>query len=188
MKSKIIIFIIIFLGILSLYIYKPFLFRENIVEIVKASEVETHEYFNNKVQQYSVVSCEFGLKDVQHTFVYEEVFKERKYYGIEHYNIKRETIFSQTLNAEYIGRTDIKNTNFSELIDMAEDNCTQFQKSKGDSDDNTINWSYSEYIPEPPEPELSEEQKILKEEWEEEMRKKTIENRKNAKPIEDLFK
>ena len=48
-----------------------------------------------------------------------------------------------------IGGTTIENTTFPELVKMVKKDCSQFQKSKGNYTDETINWSYSSYTPEP---------------------------------------
>ncbi len=56
--------------------------------------------------------------------------------------------------SEYTGGTDVENTTFPELVEMVKEDCSQFQKAKGSASDETINWSYSPYIPRPPEPKV----------------------------------
>jgi hypothetical protein len=66
-------------------------------------------------------------------------------------------LFSQTKKeweTSYIGGTTIENTTFPELVKMVKEDCSQFQKAKGDPKDETINWSYS---PAPTEDELDEQ-------------------------------
>lgn len=41
------------------------------------------------------------------------------------------------------GGTTVKNTTFEELLKMVKQDCSQFQKPKGNPDDETINWRYS---------------------------------------------
>jgi len=43
----------------------------------------------------------------------------------------------------HIGTTTIKNTTFPELLKMVKEDCSQFQKPKGDPKDKIINWRYS---------------------------------------------
>ncbi|MCK5589092.1 MAG: hypothetical protein KAI16_02155 [Candidatus Pacebacteria bacterium] len=166
MKKIIKILILIFLFnliILTFFIYKPFLDNKNIKEVINASEVETHEYFKNKVQQYEVMKCEFTLKDIKHVFVYEEKFEGELYYGIEFYNLKRDSIFSQELTSEYIGGTTIKNTTFPELLKMVKEDCEQFQKPRGHANDKIINWRWSSYNKEEEELEKKQREKEQKE-------------------------
>ena len=61
-------------------------------------------------------------------------------------------LFSQSNDEwknSYTGGTTIKNTTFNELVEMAKDDCYQFQQGHGDYYGEDLAWSYSPYEPEP---------------------------------------
>ena len=170
--------------IVGLYIYLPFLLKKNVKVVVDESEIETHDDFKDRVQKYDIIKCSFAINNLEHSFVYEEKYNERVSYHIHFYLVSRNNIFSQKLKAKYTGGTNIENTTFSELVKMVKEDCSQFQKAKGDYYDETINWSYSPYTPEPPRPPKPERTEEEEAEWQEMMLQRTMEIGKKTKRIE----
>jgi len=127
---------------------------------------------SEKVQKafknYNIVECRFDLLNPEYAFVsyqhyvYPERNVDNKLWRIDFYNLDRDNKITTNWNIERTGGTTIKNTTFEELVKMAKEDCSQFQKAKGDFRDETINWSYSKYNPEhviEPEKPLTEEEK-----------------------------
>jgi len=142
--------LIVILTILIAMSYKSSysaLYKEKIL----AQDIEIQNAFKN----YEIVNCNFNLKNPEHAFVsfqhyiYPEDNSEMKFWRVDFYDLSRTNIFSLNWNIQRTGGTDIKNTTFPELVKMVKEDCGQFQKSKGNHDDPSINWSYSEYTPEP---------------------------------------
>lgn len=116
---------------------------------------------NKAINASEILRCSFSLFKPDVVFVSDHVLlddiDEMKVYFYKIMNI----FSKEDDNREFIGVTTIENTTFPELVKMVKEDCSQFQKAKGDPSDKTINWSYSPYEPEPekePEPELTEEQ------------------------------
>jgi hypothetical protein len=154
---------------------------------------------------YEFVRCNWSIFEPKVAFVDDYILLgDIKGLEVHFYTQKNLFDFSRDSWSEshYTGGTDVKNTTFKELVKMVKENCSQFQKgyldytgyehlSEQEKDDRyweiagkNLQWTYSEYKPEPPEPALSVEDKKFKEEWEEKMRKRYEENSKNYKKIE----
>ena len=134
--------------------------------------------FNN----YKTIRCNLNILEPKVIFISDLFYENDSALSIFFYNI--ENSFSKKVEEIRTGGTAIRNTTFPELVKMAKEDCSQFQQSKGDFNEETINWSYSPYTPEPPEVELTEEEKEAERIWHEKMRKQYEEDSKNYKPIE----
>lgn len=155
-----------------LLIFLPFILEKHIDAIKIDSEIETNEWFQNRVQKYTIIRCESGLLRGLYGFVYENKFKTITDEHIHFYQTMRDSIFSWTFNTQYTGGTTVKNTTFPELVKMVKKDCSQFQDSyfdKSELGDTTgmndfekterwhetefknIRWTYSPYEPRPPE-------------------------------------
>ena len=147
----------IFLLIFALLIFLPFIFGKHIEKIKIDSEVETNEWFQNRVQKYDIIICEFGLKNSLHGFVYENKFKTITDHHIHFYRTIRDSIFSGNFDVSYTGGTTIKNTTFPELVEMVKEDCSQFQEDYDNPNPETgIDWGYREADP-PESPKTEEE-------------------------------
>jgi hypothetical protein len=140
---KILIITILLLIIGMSYIFLPFILGKHIKAIKADTEIETSEWFQNRVQQYDIIRCKFGFTKMVYAFVYENKYKDMLDHHIYFFDINKNNLFSTTINSEYTGGTTIENTTFDELVKMTEKDCFQFQHAKGDYRDETINWSYS---------------------------------------------
>ncbi len=151
MKKKLLIaaFLTIPFILIGLLIFLPFIKKEHVKAIEADSEIHTNKWFEDKVQSYDVILCDFGLKNSVYTFTYEKKLNSIVDYHIHFFDVERRSIFNQGFNVQYTGGTTLKNTTFPELVNMVKDDCSQFQESKGNYYDETINWSYSPYTPEP---------------------------------------
>lgn len=152
------------------------------------------------INNYEVIRCDYNFLRPTVVFISDQIILD-KYPELAIYFSTMENTFFQ-IKESYLGVSTVKNTTFEELAKMVKEDCSQFQKgyldytgyehlSEQEKDDRyweiagkNLQWTYSEYKPEPPEPALSEEEKKLKEEWEEIMRKRYEENSKNYKKIE----
>lgn len=101
------------------------------------------------IKDYEVVECKFSLFKPQYSIVAFKHYPEndRKTYDIALYEPFRPHIFSANWQIEYVGGTDIRNTTFPELVDMAKENCEQFQDDYYNDNENGINWGYREAEP-----------------------------------------
>jgi len=145
MTSKKILYVVasILLLVTAITIFMPFLLKKDIAEIMRASEIETSEWLQNRAQQYDVIRCEFNLKRPVYVFIYESKFEDLIDYHIHFYEENRDTVFSQNFQSTYTGGTTVTNTTFPELVKMVKKDCEQFKHAKGDFRDMIINWSYS---------------------------------------------
>jgi len=140
--------IILFLIIaLSIFYYK----NKHVSLVEKKSEINTHDWYKETLIQYDIRLCGFDILQPEYVLITEEdILGDGELdYELLYYKIKNKLPFTSNWNAEYIGGTNVKNVTFNQLVDMVKKDCGQFQKSKGDHADETINWSYGEYIPEP---------------------------------------
>lgn len=138
-NNKIILVIIIFTLIILSFSY--YLINLNIEKsLISYWTMDNPNYI---FYEYKVIRCNNKIIYPEVAFVAESQFKEYPNdFNIHFYNIIKP--FDKTEeNRKYIGSTTIKNTTFPELVKMVKEDCSQFQKAKGDSDDETINWSYS---------------------------------------------
>ena len=170
--SIIIILILSFSGYELLTTYKPIkdiLKKENKVSL-------KNELGLDKYKNYEIVRCSLGLYNLDYVFVGDgrSIDEDDSNLEVTFYNLNRKSIFSSKWESDLVGNSIIKNTTFPQLLSMVKDDCYQFQKSKGDRNDEVINWSYGKYKPKKPK---------TKEEIEEERRieQQIIEDIKNGK-------
>ena len=125
-----------------------FLYYYNAIKIPNAIATKKLAIkFPDKYEEYKAIKCDlFDFINPEYTFIAKRPERD---YELFFFNIKTSNIFSKEIILDYIGGSDIKNTTFSQLLKLVKQDCSQFQKSKGNYTDKTINWSYSKYIPEP---------------------------------------
>lgn len=103
------------------------------------------------VKEYDIVLCEFGLNNQKYAFVslQKYVYPERNIdsttYNVDFYRLKRTGIFSLDWTLVYVGGTNTENIDFARLVEMVKQDCSQFENSKNDYDDEDINWSYTPF-------------------------------------------
>lgn len=98
---------------------------------------------SNDYRLYKTIRCNNNFLKPKVAFVNDLFYNERSpEYNIYMFDIINS--FSSKIEEIRTGATTIKNTNFDELVTMVERDCFQFQKAKGNPNDDTINWSYGE--------------------------------------------
>ena len=126
-----------------------------------------------------LVRCNYNI--FKPGFAYTFYFKDRGEISFE----KPGAIFSLNKNVwkdSYTGGTTVRNTTFPQLLKMVKEDCYQFQKSKGDRRDKTINWSYGKYTPEAP----KTPQQILEEQREEREMLEEIQRGEAQPTVDDI--
>ena len=130
--------VIYFIGILNI--------KNNIKSefgLIKGEE----KTFTQAFKEYEIIQCKFDLLNPEYVFVshrdYSYRNEDRELWKTTFYKAIRNNIFSANWQTSYTGGTTIKNTTFPELVKMVKEDCSQFQKPKGDRTDESINWSYS---------------------------------------------
>ncbi|MDD5305912.1 MAG: hypothetical protein PHU25_01190 [Deltaproteobacteria bacterium] len=149
--------------VLSLLASTIFYYKGKHVSLVESeSEINTSDWYKETLIQYDIESCHFGVLTPEYALITEEdiLGDGNRDYELLYYQIENRLPFTSNWQITYTGGTTVYNTTFPELVKMVKADCGQFQKSKGNHDDPTINWSYSPYIPEP---ELTPEEKAEQE-------------------------
>ena len=161
MKKKVLMLIsIIFIGIIiyfGFYYFQNYQFISNYNKYIDTILTEK----DKQNAKYKMIRCnrnifkpEFafisGREDVEISFHKPPIFLVN--------NVKETLEF-------YVGGTSTKNTTFPQLLKMVKEDCYQFQKSFGNYNDQTINWSYGKYKPKPKKTkeEIEERKKYLEE-------------------------
>lgn len=195
----ILVLIIIFL---SLFLLQTTLLKRSLTnKWLTANETE--------FKGYDFVRCNWNLFKPEVAFV-DDYILLGDIRGLEIHFYTQKNLFDfareSWSESNWTGGTDVKNTTFPELVKMVKKDCEQFRQgyldytgyenlSEQEKEDKyyeieakNLGWTYTPYTPEPSEPELSSEEKVKKEAWDEKMREETLQNRANAVPIEDLYK
>ena len=119
-------------------------------------------YIKEMIKDYAVIECNSNLFNREYAFVSNKYYSppELNYYWDLYRVIFYEPRGYNTLTGKWeivhTGGADVKQVDFSKLIEMVKGNCFQFKTDMGHYDDKTINWVYSDYIYEFPESELAE--------------------------------
>ena len=145
---KIIISVLIIL-IIAILINIIFYYKSINKALIYNEVLSQNEYVQKAMKKYKVVECKFNLTNPEYAlvalehYVYPEDDVDRKIWHVTFHNFSRSNIFSPNWKIDYTGGTTIKNTTFPHLVKLVKQDCSQFQKSKGNHTDETINWSYS---------------------------------------------
>jgi len=140
---RILIILLLLILVILLYIYIPFIQGKHIQAIKDDTEIETSEWFQNRVQKYEIIRCQFGIKKMKYAFAYENKFESLIDYHIFFFDITKNSLFKNTVNSKYTGGTTIQNTTFPELVKMVKEDCSQFQGGFVNEDPNGIHWTYT---------------------------------------------
>jgi len=167
--SKIFISFIIIISLIGIYqIYSIKKIKDVIINYeTRSGDKELRSSIKENILQI----CNLNIYKPKVAFVYHDIGnKNYKNNSLEigFYDVSRNNPFSTNWQTEYTGGTTIQNTTFPELVKMVKEDCSQFQKAKGDFHDKTINWSYSPYTPKPPKSPEFEETEQTEEELEKE--------------------
>lgn len=144
MNKKILKVILILIALLlivyvAIFSVQSFLIKKSLFEYFNSYSIE-------KLVERDVIRCSYNILNTKVAYI---ELENNEYigddFGIYFYYL--EDIFgikSNNWNKTGIGATVPKNATFNELIKMAKEDCLQFQKAKGDPNDETINWRYVE--------------------------------------------
>lgn len=163
-KTMAIVVILLVIVAISFQMYS---FKRIESELVSENILSQSENVQKSYVSYKSSLCKFDLLKPEYAFisylhyVYPEDNIDRESWNVGFYEATRSMPFSYNWTLNYKGGTNIENATFDEIVAMVKEDCSQFQQSKGDYWDETINWSYSAYEPEP---ELTEEEKQKAEE------------------------
>lgn len=149
MKKKLIIIMSTLLIVLSIATYSIL----SSLAIKKYISKDMKINFPDKFIAYQVVRCDFGISNIEYAFIgeYKDRIDNLKTFF---YEMKRKSLFTvNDWSDNYIGGTTIKNTTFPQLVAMVKEDCSQFQKGKGDYWGEDIAWSHT---PAPTKEELDE--------------------------------
>jgi len=119
--------------------------------------------FPDKYEEYKTVKCNlFDFINPEYAFIAKRPERDHE---IFFFKVAFSNVISKEIRLNYTGGTDVKNTNFDELVKMVKEDCPKFQKGYGDYYGEDLAWSYSPYVPEPPKTQDEIDFEKRKEEW-----------------------
>lgn len=151
MKKLIFIILIVLITLFSML---ALLYKTSYSALYAEKILSQNKEIQNAFKNYEILTCNFHLTEPKYVFIsfqhysYPEDEIDIELLRIDFYNLFRANIFSRDWEIKRTGGTTVENATYAELLKMTKKNCSQFQKSKGDFRDKTINWSYSPFDPE----------------------------------------